>query len=52
MLDPPPAPPPETFWNRTTPSGYGWGACSFLAENGVNLRLRATGYDQGQWASD
>ena len=49
----PPAPAPaETFWERSTFSGDPWGARSFLSENGVNLRLWATGFYQGQWSGD
>lgn len=44
--------PAETFWNRATFTGDAWGARSFLAENGVNFRLWATGSYQGQWAGD
>ncbi|MCS5699109.1 nucleotidyltransferase domain-containing protein [Cyanobium sp. FGCU-52] len=51
-VGPAPPPPDETFWNRATFSGDAWGARSFLAENGVNFRLWATGSYQGQWAGD
>jgi porin len=50
-----PAAPTESqpdFWSRPTLSGDWWGARSELADHGVNLRLFATGYYQGQWTGE
>ncbi|MCT0198602.1 carbohydrate porin [Synechococcus sp. CS-1325] len=41
-----------TIWNRPTFSGDWWGGRSELAKRGVNLRLWATGFYQGQWSGD
>ena len=41
-----------SFWNRSTFSGDWWGARTDLAKSGVNLRLWATGFYQGQWSGD
>jgi hypothetical protein len=45
-------PPASDLWNRATFSGDWWGARTDLASRGVNLRLYATGYYQGQWSGD
>jgi porin len=42
----------KDLWNRPTFSGDWWGLRSDLASNGVNLRLWATGYYQGQWSGE
>jgi hypothetical protein len=50
-----PAAPTESqpdFWSRPTLSGDWWGARSELADHGVNLRLFATGFYQGQWTGE
>ncbi|MFM7641454.1 MAG: carbohydrate porin [Cyanobium sp.] len=46
------APPGKDLWNRATFSGDLWGARTDLASRGVNLRLFATGFYQGQWSGD
>jgi porin len=42
----------SSIGNRSTLSGDWWGARTELANSGVNLRLWATGYTQGQWSGD
>lgn len=41
-----------SFWNRSTFSSDWWGVRTDLAKSGVNLRLWATGFYQGQWSGD
>ncbi len=50
----PPLPTPKepTFWSRANASGDWWGARTELEEHGVNLRLWATGFSQGQWSGE
>jgi porin len=43
---------PSSIGNRSTLSGDWWGARTELANSGLNLRLWATGYYQGQWSGD
>lgn len=49
---PGPAPRPSNVWSRPNASGDWWGARSELANSGVNLRLWATGFYQGQWSGE
>jgi len=46
------SPEKPTFWNRPNATGDWWGVRTQLAESGVNLRLWATGFYQGQWSGD
>jgi hypothetical protein len=42
----------SSFWSRSNATGDWWGARSELANSGVNLRLWATGFYQGQWSGE
>ncbi|MEB3168801.1 MAG: hypothetical protein VKK97_08725, partial [Synechococcaceae cyanobacterium] len=44
--------PPTGFWSRTTLGGDWGGARSQLANDGMTVRLWATGFYQGQWSGD